>query len=58
MGVDFSSLGSVLEETFREIAFDLTEDAELSGEVCALRADIGGAAASTSQLHYHLLAIV
>lgn len=58
MGVYLSSLESVLEETFREIALDLMEDAELPGAVCALRFDIGGAAASTSQLHCPLLAII
>jgi hypothetical protein len=57
-GVDFSTFGIVLEEAFLEGVFpDLMEDAELLGAVCALRVDIGGAGPSTSQLHYHLLAI-
>ena len=58
MGVDLSSFGIVLEDAVREGVFDLMEDAELLGAVCALRVDIGRAAPSTSQLHYHLLAMI
>jgi hypothetical protein len=55
MGVDFSSFGIVVEEAFREaagVAFaDFKEEAELLEAVFVLRADIGGAGSSTSQLH-------